>query len=237
MLIVPSIDLEGGRSRLVFWPGAATGIGAPTDQPARIARMLVDQGAELIHLVDFDGARAGAPANLAAVGAVAGLVATPLQIAGGLESTEAIQLVFAAGATRAVVGMQMIDNPPLLRACLAAAGDWLAVGLDPRPDRLAAFPWRQVAPKKAEEIIDDLAAAGVMRVVLSHGGGPGEAGAFAQLVRRQPTMELTVAGGVRDLDGIRRLRDAGVAALILGEPLFSGAISLEEARSVADPRQ
>jgi len=76
-----------------------------------------------------------------------------------------------------------------------------------------------------------------MRVVLSHGGGPGEAGAFAQLVRRQPTMELTVAGGVRDLDGIRRLRDAGVAALILGEPLFSGAISLEEARSVADPRQ
>jgi phosphoribosylformimino-5-aminoimidazole carboxamide ribonucleotide (ProFAR) isomerase len=50
-------------------------------------------------------------------------------------------------------------------------------------------------------------------------------------------MELTVAGGVRDLDGIRRLRDAGVAALILGEPLFSGAISLEEARSVADPRQ
>ena len=61
MLIVPSIDIEGGRSRLVYWPGAATGIGAPTDQPARIARMLVDQGAELIHLVDFDGARAGAP--------------------------------------------------------------------------------------------------------------------------------------------------------------------------------
>ena len=54
MLIVPSIDIEGGRSRLVYWPGAATGIGAPTDQPARIARMLVDQGAELIHLVDFD---------------------------------------------------------------------------------------------------------------------------------------------------------------------------------------
>ena len=181
MLIVPSIDIEGGRSRLVYWPGAATGIGAPTDQPARIARMLVDQGAELIHLVDFDGARAGAPANLAAVGAVAGLVATPLQ--------------------------------------------------------LAAFPWRQAGPKKAEEIIDDLAAVGVMRVVLSHGGGPSEAGAFAQLVRRQPTMELTVAGGVQNLDGIRRLRDAGVAALILGEPLFSGAISLDAARSVADPRQ
>ena len=79
MRIVPSIDLDGGRSRIVFWPGAATGVGAPTDQPARIARHFVDRGATLIHLVDFDGARAGAPMNLAAIGAVAvyaGLVAS-----------------------------------------------------------------------------------------------------------------------------------------------------------------
>jgi hypothetical protein len=81
MRIVPSIDLEKGRSRIVFWPGASTGVGAPTDQPARIARHFVDHGATLIHLVDFDGARAGAPQNLAAIGAVAGLVATPLQVA------------------------------------------------------------------------------------------------------------------------------------------------------------
>ena len=61
MRIVPSIDLEKGRSRIVFWPGASTGVGAPTDQPARIARHFVDHGATLIHLVDFDGARGGAP--------------------------------------------------------------------------------------------------------------------------------------------------------------------------------
>ena len=100
MRIVPSIDLEKGRSRIVFWPGASTGVGAPTDQPARIARHFVDHGATLIHLVDFDGARAGAPQNLAAIGAVAGLVATPLQVAGGVDSPEAIQIVFATGATR-----------------------------------------------------------------------------------------------------------------------------------------
>ena len=63
MRIVPAIDLDRGRSRIVYWPGAATGVGAPTDQPARIARAFVDRGASLIHLVDFDGARAGAPTN------------------------------------------------------------------------------------------------------------------------------------------------------------------------------
>ena len=69
MLVIPSIDLEGGRSRVVYWPGASAGIGAPTDRPERIVERLVAQGARLIHLVDFEGARAGSPASLDVVGA------------------------------------------------------------------------------------------------------------------------------------------------------------------------
>ena len=146
MLIIPSIDLEGGRSRVVYWPGASAGIGAPTDRPDRIVERLAAQGAKLVHLVDFDGARSGAPANLDAVGATASRVAVPLQLAGGVDSPEGIQLAFAAGATRVVLTTAIADRPDDLRACLAIAGDWLAVGLDPRPERLAAFPWRRASP-------------------------------------------------------------------------------------------
>jgi len=237
MRIVPSIDLDGGRSRIVFWPGAATGVGAPTDQPARIARHFVDRGATLIHLVDFDGARAGAPQNLAAIGAVAGLVATPLQVAGGMESPEAIKIAFATGATRVVVGAALLDEPELLAACAAAAGDWLAVGLDPRPERLADFPWKRAARPTIDDLLQQLSGAGIQRIVLSHGGNASEASAFAQLAQRYPSMELSVAGGVTDLDGVRRLRDAGVSALILGEALLSGAIDFEEAQALAAQTQ
>ena len=237
MRIVPSIDLDAGRSRIVFWPGAATGVGAPTDQPARIARHFVDRGATLIHLVDFDGARAGAPQNLAAIGAVAGLVATPLQVAGGMESPEAIKIAFATGATRVVVGAALLDEPELLAACAAAAGDWLAVGLDPRPERLADFPWKRAARPTIDDLLQQLSAAGIQRIVLSHGGNASEASAFAQLAQRYPSMELSVAGGVTDLDGVRRLRDAGVSALILGEALLSGAIDFEEAQAAAAQTQ
>jgi phosphoribosylformimino-5-aminoimidazole carboxamide ribonucleotide (ProFAR) isomerase len=73
--------------------------------------------------------------------------------------------------------------------------------------------------------------------VLSHGGNASESAAFANLAARQPTMELSVAGGVSDLDGVRRLRDVGVASLILGEALLSGAIDFEEASKIADPAQ
>src|SRR5437762_7994811 len=84
--VIPAIDLAAGRSRIVFWPGAATGIGAPTDRPDRIAERFVGLGARLIHLVDFDGARSGIPANLEAVGSIAARVSVPIQLAGGVDS-------------------------------------------------------------------------------------------------------------------------------------------------------
>jgi phosphoribosylformimino-5-aminoimidazole carboxamide ribotide isomerase len=188
MQVIPSIDLEAGRSRLVFWPGAATGAGAPTDRPEQIAARFVEQGARIVHLVDFDGARAGQPRNLEAVGRIAARVAVPLQLAGGLEDGDAIRLAFAAGATRAVVSLALADEPERLRDCLAVAGDWLAVGLDPRPERLAAFAWRRPAPPTLEELVGELVGAGVHRFVLSHGGSAPDLGRLPELrrVRRRP---------------------------------------------------
>jgi phosphoribosylformimino-5-aminoimidazole carboxamide ribotide isomerase len=232
VLVIPSVDLEGGRSRVVYWPGASTGVGAPTDRPERIVERLVELGARLIHLVDFDGARAGAPANLEAVGTVAARTAVPLQLAGGLDSPEAVQLAFAAGATRVVLTTAIADRPDDLRACLAVAGDWLAVGLDPRPERLAAFPWRRPAPPTVDQLLVELVGAGVGRFVLSHGGSQPDLERVRSLVRSYDA-EVLVAGGVRDLDGIRRLRDTGVAGVILGEALLSGAIDLTAALEAA----
>jgi phosphoribosylformimino-5-aminoimidazole carboxamide ribotide isomerase len=230
--VIPAIDLEGGRSRLVYWPGAASGTGAPTDRPDRIAERFVTLGARLIHLVDFDGARSGAPGNLEAVGSIATRVAVPLQVAGGVDTAEGIRLAFAAGATRVVLTTAIADRPDDLRACLAVAGDWLAVGLDPRPERLAAFPWRRNPPPTVDDLVGQLVTAGVARFVLSHGGTESDLERTRELVRSYDA-EILVAGGVRDLDGLRRLRDAGVGGVILGEALFSGAIEYQAALEAA----
>jgi phosphoribosylformimino-5-aminoimidazole carboxamide ribotide isomerase len=232
MDVIPSIDVEAGRSRVVYWPGAAAGIGSPTDRPERIAEQLVAQGARIIHLVDFDGARRASPVNLDAVGAVASRVAVPLQLAGGLEAADHVRLAFAAGATRVVLSAAVIDEPETLAACLAVAGDWLAIGLDPRPDRIAAFPWRRPAAPTLGELVDELAARGVHRLVLSHGGQSPDGALLASLVQRHEA-DILVAGGATDLDAVRRLRDAGVAGVILGEPLLSGSIDLTQALEIA----
>jgi phosphoribosylformimino-5-aminoimidazole carboxamide ribotide isomerase len=232
VLVIPAIDLEGGRSRVVHWPGASTGEGAPTDRPERIAERLVAQGATVIHLVDFDGARSGVPANLDAVGAIASRSAVALQLAGGVDTADGIRLAFAAGATRVVLTTAIADRPDELRACLAVAGDWLAVGLDPRPERLAAFPWRRPAAPTVDALVGELLGAGVARLVLSHGGTVPDLEAVRSIVRSYDA-EVLVAGGVRDLDGLRRLRDAGVTGVILGEALLTGAIDLPAALEAA----
>ena len=232
MDVIPAIDVEGGRSRLVYWPGAAAGTGTPTDRPDRIAEQLVAQGARILHLVDFDGARRSVPVNLEAVGGVASRVAVPLQLAGGLEEPDHVRLAFAAGATRVVLSLAIAERPDALRGCLAVAGEWLAVGLDPRPERLAAFPWHRPVPPGLDTLVEELVAQGVRRLVLGHGGTTPDAVLLQSLVRRHDA-DILVAGGVTDLDGIRRLRDAGVTGVILGEPLLSGAIELPRALEAA----
>ena len=232
VLVIPSLDVTGGRSRVVYWPGAAAGAGSPTDRPEVIAARFVELGARLVHLVDLDGARLGRPANLDAVGRIAARIAVPLQVAGGLDGPDQVRLAFAAGATRVVVPMAMADDQPTLRACLEVAGDWLAVGLDPRPERIAEFPWRRAMRPTVDALAADLAGLGVRRLVLSHGGAEPDAALIGRLAR-DLDLEVLVAGGVVDLAGIRRLREAGVAGVIVGEALLAGRIEYPAAMEAA----
>ena len=232
MLVIPAIELRAGRSRVVAWAGASVGGGSPTDQPDVIAARFVEEGARLVHLVDLDGAERGVPVNLEAIGHVAAKVAVPLQVAGGLEGADNIRLAFAAGATRAVLGMAAADDPALVRDCVAVAGDWLGVGLDPRPDRIAAFPWRTWSAPTLESIVAALAELGVGRVVLSHAGSDPDLTLLERLAR-DARVDVLVAGGISDLAGIRRLRDAGVTGVILGEVLLSGQIPYPAALEAA----
>lgn len=222
MILVPSLDLKDGRSRLVFWPGAASGTGSPTDRPEQIARTFVEFGAPMLHLVDLDGAVRGAPANIDAIQRISRAVAVPLQLAGGVDGPEQIELAFAAGATRVVVPLWAVaESVDVLRACLRIAGDWLAVGLDARPERLAEYPWHG-APPTFDRLASMLAAEGVRRVLISH-WTPGNLEVISAIAH-DSDLEVQLAGGATSPEHVRAARDARAHALILGEALFTGAV-------------
>jgi phosphoribosylformimino-5-aminoimidazole carboxamide ribotide isomerase len=233
MLVIPSLDLVAGRSRLVWWPGASTGTGTPTDRPEVIARMLVERGAPALHLVDLDGARLGRPVNLPAVTAVARAVARPLQLAGGVDGPEQVELAFAAGATRVVVPLWAVAEDQATRErCLRVAGDWLAVGLDGRDERLREHPWRHRPPPSLGGLLTELASDGVHRFVLSHAAGRTDLRELVGLAGGLGA-EILVAGGIDSLEGVAAVRAAGAAGIILGEALFNGAVDVEAALRTA----
>jgi phosphoribosylformimino-5-aminoimidazole carboxamide ribotide isomerase len=231
--VIPSLDIEKGRSRVVFWPGAATGSGTPTDRPERIARHFVELGARTIHIVDLDGARAGTPVSIDAIRDIARAVATPLQVAGGIDGPDQIQLAFAAGATRVVMPLgAVVEQQERLAASVRVAGDWLAIGLDPRAERLREYPWRSFIPPTLSELVAQLVDAGVRRFVLSHGGADPDVTLLADLVRAYDA-EFLVAGGITELAPLARLRDAGITGVILGQALLSGVIDYGAAAAAA----
>jgi len=227
MLLVPSLDLKAGRSRLVFWPGAASGTGNPTDRPEAIARSFVELGARMLHLVDLDGAVKGAPANTEAFQRIARAVAVPLQVAGGIDGPEQIELAFAAGATRVVVPLWVVaESVDTLRACLRVAGDWLAVGMDARPERLREYPWHG-PPPTFEGLLQMLAGEGVRRIVISHWSAD-DLPRIGEMTATSGA-EIQLAGGATDIEMVRAAHDSGAHSLILGEALFTGAVDYTNA--------
>ena len=139
------------------------------DRPAVIAMALVEQGAPALHLVDLDGAVRGRPVNVDAIGAVARAVARPLQVAGGIDGPEQIELAFAAGATRVVMPLWSVaEDTGTLAECLRIGRDWLAVGVDARPESLRDHPWERRPVPSLLDLVVDLSASGVRRFVLSH---------------------------------------------------------------------
>lgn len=234
MQLIPSLDLQAGRSRLVFWPGAGAGSGTPTDRPEAIARHFVHLGAPMIHLVDLDGATRGAPANVDAIQRISRAVAVPIQVAGGIDGPEQIELAFAAGATRVVVPLWSIaESVETLRACLSVASDWLAVGMDARPDRLREYPWRG-RPLEFDELVAMLAGEGVRRVVVSHWTAADLPRLAA--IGKAHGLDVQLAGGAADPNAVFAARDAGIDGLILGEALFTGAVDFATVSSALGPR-
>jgi len=229
MYIIPSIDVSAGRSRLVWWPGASSGAGTPTDRPAVIAAAFAAQGAPAVHVVDLDGAAAGRPVNLEAIGAIARAVARPLQLAGGVDGPEQVEIAYAAGATRVVMPLWAVaEDADVLAGSLRVGGDWLAVGMDARAESLRGYPWRRRQVPTVMELATELHEAGVQRFVFSHVTDDAGRGTVAQVVEELDA-EVFVAGGVSSLAGLLALRETGVAGVVLGEPIFTGAVDLSEA--------
>ena len=233
MILYPAIDLKDGNCvRLVRGDMAKATI-FNTD-PAAQAGDFAAAGAQWLHLVDLDGAFAGAPVNAGAVQSILAAIDIPAQLGGGIRDLATIEDWLSRGVRRVILGTAAVKNPALV---VEACGKWpdrIAVGIDARGGRVAVEGWAEETDLEVLDLARRFADAGVAAIIhtdIERDGVPRGANiAATEALAKAIPAPVIASGGVSSLDDIQALADGGmVAGVIVGRALYDGGIDLAEA--------
>lgn len=240
MILYPAIDIRGGRAvRLTH--GRFDAETVYHDDPLEAARSWVEAGARYLHVVDLDGARAGAPAALDHLGRIVAGTGVPVQYGGGLRSADAVRAALRAGAERVIVGTAALRDVDFLDEIVAAYGPRVVVSVDVRGGRIATSGWTQVTDMPAADAFVRLHERGVASFVYTdadrdgalHGPSLDDVLAVAAAVRGR----FLYAGGIGTLDHLRSLRDlrqVNLSGVVVGKALYERRFTIAEAQAALD---
>ena len=242
MTVYPAIDLRGGRCVRLL-QGAFERETVYGDDPVAVARGFEAAGARWLHVVDLDGARAGHPVQHELVARICAAVHIPVQVGGGLRDRAAIEAAFATGASRVVVGTTAAHDPDRCGELCAAHPGRVVVGLDVRAGQVRVAGWTEAAtpdPLALARRVATLGAAAIVYTDIARDGterGPDLERTSA--IARAAGVPVIASGGIGSLDDVRavaaRAAD-GVAGMIIGRALYTGAIRLDDALEAAGDR-
>ncbi|MEK7476753.1 MAG: 1-(5-phosphoribosyl)-5-[(5-phosphoribosylamino)methylideneamino] imidazole-4-carboxamide isomerase [Candidatus Coatesbacteria bacterium] len=238
MLIFPAIDLLNGLV-VRLKRGEYSQTSAYSDDPVRVAKEFKAAGATHLHVVDLDGARTGTPIHLSVVGELADKTGLAIDFGGGLRNRNDIEAALRAGVKTVIIGTAAYRDPDFLRWAVETHADNLAVAVDVKGDRIAEQGWTRMGETGALDALTALARRGVRRIVYTDADRDGtlegvDVERLGLVMDRAETerLEVVLAGGVRDLDDIRKLKPLsgkGLAGVIAGKALYEGTLDLAEA--------
>jgi len=241
MIIIPAIDLRGGRCvRLVQGRTATETV--YSENPVNMARRWYDAGAEILHIVNLDGAMGKDDRdNLKALERILYEVDIPVQFGGGVRSIDDVRRLDDLGATRIVLGTTSIENPVLLEHIVGEFATTIVVGIDAREGRVAMRGWEKTSTVDAIEFAQKVADLGVERIVFTDIDRDGMLNGLniesTRQIAEASGLKVTASGGVGSLDDVAALKEiesSGVDSVIIGKALYEGRFSLEEALDLAE---
>ena len=233
MILYPAIDLKDGNCvRLLRGDmDKATIFGA---DPAAQAASFAAAGCAWIHLVDLNGAFAGAPVNAKAVRDILKEVDVPCQLGGGIRDMKTIEMWLSEGLSRVILGTVAVEDPNLVRQAARAFEGKIAVGIDARKGMVATKGWAEETTINVTDLARKFEDAGVAAVIYTDidrdGAMQGPNIAATEALARAVSMQVIASGGVSQMSDLLALRDTGViAGAISGRALYDGAINLTAA--------
>ncbi|MFQ5958522.1 MAG: 1-(5-phosphoribosyl)-5-[(5-phosphoribosylamino)methylideneamino]imidazole-4-carboxamide isomerase [Alphaproteobacteria bacterium] len=235
VILYPAIDLKGGACVRLL-KGDMTQATVYAHDPAAQARSFVDAGCAWLHVVDLDGAVAGAPVNGEAIAAILAAVEVPLQLGGGIRDVATVEAWLMSGVARVILGTAAVRDPELVKGACRAFPGRVAVAIDAHDGRVAVDGWAEPAAITARELalrFEDAGAAAIIYTDISRDGTlEGVNVAATEALARAVRTPVIASGGVAslaDLHALKAIEDAGVAGVIVGRAFYDGRIEPEAA--------
>jgi len=239
MILYPAIDLKDGQAvRLVH--GDMDKATVFNDDPAAQARAFEQAGCQWLHLVDLNGAFAGAPVNAAPVEAILAACKVPAQLGGGIRDMATIETWLSKGLARVILGTVAVEEPDLVRAAARAFPGQVAVGIDARGGKVATKGWATETDVDATDLARSFEDAGVAAIIYTDINRDGAMGGpnipATEALARAVSIPVIASGGVASLGDLQALKATGaIAGAISGRALYDGAIDLGAAlQALAD---
>lgn len=234
MILYPAVDIKAGAAvRLV--QGDMARETRYDENPENPAMRWEEEGASWLHVVDLDGAVDGEARNLPAIKRILAAVKIPVQIGGGVRTLAAAEYLLDLGAARVVMGTAALADPDLLARAAARFPGKIALGLDARDGRVAIRGWKETRAETALEVarrFDGMGLPAIIYTDIEVDGtlrGPNlQATEALALALQTPVIASGGIGSLEDLRCVAELAKAGVAGVIVGRALYTGAVGLPE---------
>jgi phosphoribosylformimino-5-aminoimidazole carboxamide ribotide isomerase len=235
MLIIPAIDLKEGKC-VRLEQGLMDKATVYSDDPATTARHWESQGAELLHVVDLDGAFAGLPKNQDAIKAIRAAIKIPIEVGGGIRDLETIRTLVTIGIDRIILGTAAVENPDFVREACAAFPGRIIVGIDAKDGMVAIKGWAEVTAVTAVDLAKQMQEHGVIAIIYTDikrdGMLTGPNIEATKALAEALHIPVIASGGVhtmKDIENLLTVRHSGVSGVITGKAIYSGSLDLKEA--------
>ena len=239
MKLLPAIDLLGGQA-VRLEEGRRDRVTVFHDRPVELVAELARGGADRLHVVDLDGAFSGSPQQQALIRELVALSPIPVEVGGGIRDRAAIDAVLALGAQYVVLGTAAVRSPALVEEACRAHPGRVIVAVDARDGVVAVDGWTASGGVTAVELGQRAAAWGAAALLYTDVARDGlHVGPNIELtaqLARSVSCEVIASGGVGSVDDLARLRDAGIAAVVVGRALYDKRFTVEQAAEVAHAR-